>query len=165
MRAWIPLVVMLMCVVGGAAADEEGDRVLGLWATDPEGDGGQAHVEIYKEGGLYHGKIVWLAIPVYPPDDDQGMAGRSKIDRNNPDPAMRERPVLGLVIVEGFHYAGDGLWQKGTIYDPDNGKTYKCKMRLTENGVLKVRGFIGFSLIGRTTEWTRPSTESSEGGS
>jgi uncharacterized protein (DUF2147 family) len=54
-----------------------------------------------------------------------------------------------------FKYDGKGLWHKGRIYDPDNGKTYKAKMRLAEDDVLKVRGFIGFSMIGRTEEWTR----------
>ena len=56
-------------------------------------------------------------------------------------------------------YDGDGLWKKGTIYDPDNGKTYKCKLRLVSDDVLNVRGYIGVSLIGRTSQWTRVKAE------
>jgi uncharacterized protein (DUF2147 family) len=98
---------------------------------------------------------VWLAEPVYPADDEEGMAGQEKVDRENPDEALRNKPIVGLVIVKGFEFDGKDTWRKGTIYDPDNGKTYKSKMKLESPDVLKVRGFIGISLIGRTTQWTR----------
>lgn len=135
---------------------DEGDAILGLWATDPEGGGGEAHVEITKQNGTYQGKIIWLAEAVYQPGDPDGPEGEPKTDTNNPDPERRNDPVVGLVIVKGFTYKGDGLWHGGTIYDPDNGKTYKCKIRFGDNErVLKVRGYIGFSMLGRTTIWTR----------
>ena len=71
-------------------------------------------------------------------------------------PTLQNKPVIGLIIVKDFVYKGDGQWHKGTIYDPDNGKTYKCKIKFGDNEkVLKVRGFIGVSLLGRTTLWTR----------
>jgi uncharacterized protein (DUF2147 family) len=60
--------------------------------------------------------------------------------------------------MEGFVDDGKGTWHKGTIYDANDGKTYKCKMRLEGEDTLKVRGFIGFSMIGRTEEWTRVRT-------
>jgi len=62
-----------------------------------------------------------------------------------------------LDIVWGFKYKGKNRWVKGKIYDPDNGKTYSCKMKLVDNE-LKVRGFIGISLFGRTTVWTKKSS-------
>ncbi|MFV2073374.1 MAG: DUF2147 domain-containing protein [Thermoanaerobaculales bacterium] len=156
MRRIVLLAVVLGFVAAApVAAGEDGDAILGLWATDPEGAGGEAHVEIFMDGNQYTGTIVWLAEPVYPDDDEQGMAGKEKIDRENPDPDLRERPVIGLQMLEGFRYDGKGTWHKGTIYDPDNGKTYKSKLRLSGEGVLKVRGFVGFSFIGRTTTWTR----------
>lgn len=141
------------------AADPGADAILGLWATKDD----EAHVDITKSGEQYSGKIVWLEEPIYPPDDEQGMAGLEKVDRENPDPALQKRPILGLEIVSGFTYVGDGLWKGGRIYDPDNGKTYKSKMTLRDDGVLDVRGFIGFSLLGRTTEWTRVETREEEG--
>ncbi len=153
--AWIALVLVFVVVAVPASA-QDGDAILGLWATDPEGGGGEAHVEVYKEDGKYYGKIIWLAQPVYPPDDPKGTPGEPKTDLNNPDPALQKEPVIGLFIVKDFVYNGKGLWHKGTIYDPDNGKTYKCKIKFGDNEkVLKVRGFIGVSLLGRTTLWTR----------
>jgi uncharacterized protein (DUF2147 family) len=83
------------------------------------------------------------------------MAGKEKVDRENPDATLRTRKIVGLVLMSGFVFDGKGTWQKGTIYDPDNGKTYKSKIKITDGGVLKVRGFIGVSLIGRTSQWTR----------
>ncbi len=152
--AWIAAV--LVSVLAGWAFAGEGDAVLGLWLTAPDEEDGQARIEIYKaEDGTYSGKIVWLEKPVYPPDDEQGMAGQEKVDRENPDESLRTRPVLGLEMMDGFQYDGGNKWKKGTIYAPDDGKTYKCKMTLSDEGVLKVRGFIGISMLGRTEEWTR----------
>lgn len=80
---------------------------------------------------------------------------RPKTDVNNPDPMLRSRPLIGLELFEGFRYDGDGEWSGGTIYDPNNGKTYSCKLKLIGPDRLKVRGFIGISLIGRSETWKR----------
>lgn len=141
----------LALFAGTPAWAGDADAIVGVWVTE----GGRAHVEIAKEGGVYNGKIIWLLEPKYPDDDEKGMAGQEKVDRENPDPSRRNRPLIGLNMVTGFKYAGDGKWRKGRIYDPENGKTYKCKITLTDRGTLKVRGFIGVSLLGRTTEWKR----------
>jgi uncharacterized protein (DUF2147 family) len=61
---------------------------------------------------------------------------------------------MGLDILSGFKFSGGNIWEDGKIYDPKNGKTYSCKMTL-EGNELKVRGYVGFSLLGRTTVWTR----------
>lgn len=153
-RAGKLMLVLLLTVTGLGFAADNSDAILGVWATSPKDEGGQAHVKIYKENGEFEGKIIWLAEPVYPPGDKD--AGQVKFDRENPDPALRERPVMGLVIVKGFSYQGDDDWGGGTIYDPAKGKTYKSKAHLTDNGqVLKLRGYVGIPLFGRTTEWTR----------
>jgi len=150
------LLMGFMLAVAGSAVAQDGDAILGLWATDPEGGGGEAHVRIYKEDGKYFGEIVWLAEPVYPDDDPKGTPGEKKTDLNNPDPDLQGEPVIGLLITKDFVYNGKGLWHKGTIYDPDNGKTYKCKIKYGDSDkVLKVRGYIGVSMLGRTTYWTR----------
>ncbi|HEX6927884.1 MAG TPA: DUF2147 domain-containing protein [Gammaproteobacteria bacterium] len=151
MRYFFCLVFTLLS--GVTAADDaktEADRILGVWATEKA----EAHVEISRDESGYRGRIVWLKEPFYAADDPDGMAGLAKMDRENPDPALRNRHIDGLLIMEGFHYAGDGQWTGGTIYDPDNGETYSCKLWLTEDGSLKVRGYVGISLFGRTTEWT-----------
>ena len=139
----------LALIAGAAQAAVAGDRVLGLWLTEKS----DAQVRIERVGDRYQGAIVWLKEPQYPADDDQGMAGRTKVDRENPDPARRAKPIIGLRIVEGFRFVDDE-WREGRIYDPENGKTYKCRMWF-DGETLRVRGYIGISLLGRSTRWTR----------
>jgi uncharacterized protein (DUF2147 family) len=150
---------LILLVAWSAAAGADGDAIVGVWQTQPE-DHGYAHIEIEPQGDEYVGKIVWLSEPDYPEDDADGMGGQPKIDRENPDPALRERPIVGLRLLQGLEYAGDGRWKNGRIYDPANGKSYKCQMKLEDDGSLKVRGFIGFSLLGRSTVWTPVGRES-----
>lgn len=67
----------------------------------------------------------------------------------------KDKPIVGMTILSGMKKEGDA-WAGGEILDPKNGKTYRCKMTLSEDGKsLKVRGFIGISLIGRTQTWHR----------
>jgi uncharacterized protein (DUF2147 family) len=127
------------------------DAIGGKWWNQER----DAQIEIYACNGKYCGKVVWLKEPNFPANDPKGMAGQPKVDRANPDPAKRGQPILGLNLVGGFTYAGEDLWEGGFIYDPRDGKTYKCKMTLEKPDHLKVRGFIGIALIGKTNHWTR----------
>jgi uncharacterized protein (DUF2147 family) len=154
MKRYLAAVVVTLLTAFPALAGD-GDTILGVWATDPEGEGGQAHIEITKTGGKYAGTIVWLEEPLYLDDEEDEDYGNPKVDKNNPDPALQSRPIIGLELMKGFVFDGKETWKKGTIYDPDNGKTYKCKLKIGDEGQLKVRGYIGFSMIGRTSEWTR----------
>lgn len=122
----------------------EGDKILGVWLTGEK----KGRIQITRYGDKYAGKIVWLKEP----NDENG---RPKVDKRNPDPAKRNNPTLGLTNLLGFTYEGNGEYENGTIYDPANGKLYKCVMELENNNTLKVRGYIGFTLIGRTDTWTR----------
>jgi uncharacterized protein (DUF2147 family) len=126
----------------------DADVILGVWTTE-SGD----EIEIYSCDEGYCAKIVTLVEPHYPEEDP--MAGRAKVDRENPDEALRDRPILGLELMSVFTAKGNNRWTGGTIYDPENGKTYKCKITLEGEDRLKVRGYIGVSVIGRTTVWTR----------
>lgn len=152
-RIWaaVAIVAGLWLVSAGPLFAAGADDILGVWATE----GGKSRVEITRSGDTYSGHIIYLKEPHYPADDPKGMAGQTKVDRENPDAGLRSRPILGLRLMHGFHYAGDGYWTDGRIYDPESGKTYKCKMWFTKDGALKVRGYIGFALFGRTTVWTR----------
>ncbi len=76
------------------------------------------------------------------------------LDVHNPDKSLRDRPLLNIIILEGFTYDGDGVWKGGTIYDPNSGKVYKSTMTLVDKNTLKVRGYIGFSWIGASDTWT-----------
>jgi uncharacterized protein (DUF2147 family) len=154
MRGLLRSCLLLLCLSASVAwAADDADGVLGTWVT---GDG-DAHVQIVKHGDVYDGSIVWLKEPNYPADDK--MAGKPKVDRENPDQSLKSRPVLGLPLIQGFKYAGDGVWSDGHIYDPKSGKLYSCKMTLMMDGRLKVRGYVGISLFGRTDIWVRPATD------
>lgn len=155
MKAGIASCIIAALVVGSGAAgsEERADAILGTWLT--AGDD-QALIRLYRDQpeGTIQGRIVELLEPRFPADDPTH-PGEIKVDRENPDPELRGRAVEGLVIAEGFRFDGEGRWEDGSIYDPESGKTYSCRMWLTDDGRLKVRGYIGFSLLGRTEVWTR----------
>jgi uncharacterized protein (DUF2147 family) len=94
----------------------------------------------------YYGKIAWLKVPE--------KNGKPKMDEKNPDKLKRTMPLLGLQILRELKKTGDNTFDDGTIYDPKNGKTYSCKMTY-KGDRLDLRGYIGFSVIGRTTTWTK----------
>ncbi|MBC7963583.1 MAG: DUF2147 domain-containing protein [Steroidobacteraceae bacterium] len=124
--------------------------ILGIWKTELD----EAQVEVYRCGEKICGKIVRLKNPLYT-DSSDGQVGTPIIDRKNPDPALRKRPLIGLQIMHGFSQQGDNLWVNGTCYDPKSGKSYRGKIHLAAPGRLELRGFIGIPLFGRTAVWTR----------
>jgi uncharacterized protein (DUF2147 family) len=146
----IGLAVALCFVISSAYAANP-DAILGKWWNQEK----ESQIEIYKADGKYFGKIVYLKEPAYPANDPEGMGGQTKIDRKNPDVNKRNVPLIGLLMLWDFSNTGDNLWENGFIYDPRDGKTYKCKMTLESPDILNVRGFIGVSLFGRTNAWTR----------
>jgi uncharacterized protein (DUF2147 family) len=145
----LPLVITIM--LASTAFAQKPDAIVGKWLVEEK----DSQVEIYSCEGKFCGKIIWLKQPNYPVDDPKGMAGKPKVDRENPKASKRERPILGINLVWGFTHSGENLWKGGFIYNPRDGKTYKCKMTLENPDRLKVRGFIGISLIGKTNIWTR----------
>ncbi|MEA3495083.1 MAG: DUF2147 domain-containing protein [Bacteroidota bacterium] len=120
------------------------DKIWAEWYTDSK----KSLVKIFRAtNGNYYGKIIWLKEPL---EDD----GTEKIDDENPNPKLQNEPIIGLMILKSFKYKGDNTWGDGTIYDPENGKTYKCTIKM-DGDKINVRGFIGVSLLGRTTVWTK----------
>jgi len=142
-------------------AQDSPTAVVGIWKTATEDDGEWSRVEIFPCEDRYCGKIVWLSEPLVTEQEDPDRAGDVKLDVNNPDEELRGRGILGLELMHSFRY-DDGKWKDGRIYDPKNGKEYRCELKLTEDGeVLEVRGFIkvAFVKLGRTTAWTRYAQE------
>jgi len=84
------------------------------------------------------------------------------LDDQNPDPALRTRSRVGLVILNDAVFDGIDTWEDGTIYDPANGKTYSAKMTMEDKNTLFLRGFVVFSLLGRTSTWYRITDEASQ---
>ncbi len=132
------LSIILIAISFGASGQPKPDAIVGEWLTAAK-DG---KVQIYKSGNKFFGKINW------------GNRPNGK-DTNNPDPKLRDQNLIGLVILKDFSFNGKDKWEDGTIYDPNNGKTYSCVIRLKDEKILEVRGYIGISLLGRTEVWTR----------
>ncbi|HKA55927.1 MAG TPA: DUF2147 domain-containing protein [Candidatus Binatia bacterium] len=123
---------------------------VGLWYAE----GGAAQVEIRACGDALCGRIVWLRSPL----DETGCDLR---DRSNGDASLRDRPLVGLEILRGLKPAdAEGkVWTDGTIYDPISGKTYTCSLRVEGDDRLRLRGYVGIPLLGRTTTWVRVGSE------
>ncbi|MEX8547089.1 MAG: DUF2147 domain-containing protein [Mucilaginibacter sp.] len=133
----------ILLLISAFAAKAQTDKVEGLWYNDAK----TAKVQITKAAnGKFNGKIIWLK--------DQLENGKPRTDQLNPDEQLRKRPILGLKILSDFEKEGDDKYVDGKIYDPKNGKTYSCKMTY-KGKTLDIRGYIGISLLGRTTVWER----------
>jgi uncharacterized protein (DUF2147 family) len=113
------------------------EAILGEWLSPAR----NSRIRIFRQADTFRGKLVW------------GTGGPAK-DEKNPNPALRNQEVIGLIILDGFVYK-EGIWQQGSIYDPREGKTYACKLSLPSPDQLNIRGFIGISLFGRTEIWTK----------
>lgn len=141
------LLLMATCCLASAFLSAQSDEVIGFWLTE-EGD---SQVQMYKGiDGKYFGKITWL--------DEPNEDGKPKVDDDNPDPALRERPIMGLVIVEDLEFdKKKEEWRNGTVYDPKSGKTYSAAMWFEDDpGKLNMRGYVkGVRLLGRSSQWTR----------
>ena len=159
MRALLGGLLGAIATFGLAAAeDEPADELIGQWYTEDN----ESKVEVVKKDGKYFGTIIWLSEPNYGPDEPDGDAGKPKRDKNNPDKAAQKKPVIGIQVLKNFAYVpGEKTWEGGTIYDPNNGRTYKCVIRFQADakGIdgksLHVRGYIGIPTLGRTTVWYR----------
>lgn len=113
------------------------DDVKGIWLTQKK-DG---KFEIFERNGKFYGKLIWGKTP-------------GKLDDKNPDPKLRKRKLVGSEILTGFEWDGD-QWVDGEIYDPREGDFYSCEMWLEDKNTLKIRGYVGISLFGKTVTWTR----------
>jgi uncharacterized protein (DUF2147 family) len=139
MKKIIFSIIFMMMPLAVAFAQD----VIGKWKLED----GTAIVEVYQQGDAFNGKIVWLEKP-------NGPDGKPAIDRNNPDKNLQSRQLMGLNMLSGLKKNGNE-YTGGKIYDPGNGKTYNCSMKV-EGDVLKVRGSLDKKgLLGRTMDWFR----------
>lgn len=141
-------VIVLFCLLISStswAQNIDADELCGIWLTGS----GKAHVKIYRTtNNTYCGKIIWLKEPL-------NNKGLPKVDEHNPSNTLKNLPLMGAVVFSSFTYEGSKKWENGTIYDPENGKTYDCIIRKESPDELKIRGYIGISLIGRTDTWKK----------
>ncbi|MEO6834201.1 MAG: DUF2147 domain-containing protein [Chitinophagaceae bacterium] len=140
--------VLLLTVgfLGGSAAKlfAQKDKIEGLWYNEEK----TAKIQIYKAvDGYFWGKIVWLKEP----DRD----GKPKLDINNSKESFRSRPEMNMPVLSRFTKKSEDTYGGGEIYDPKNGKTYSSTITYRSDKELGIRGYVGISLLGRTTTWTR----------
>ena len=139
MKKLILTLAMLIMPLAAALAQD----VTGKWKLED----GTAIVEVYRQGDVYNGKIVWLQNPT---EAD----GSPAVDSENPDKSLRSRKLIGLNMLSNLKKNG-GEYTGGSIYDPGNGKTYNCSMKV-DGDVLHVRGSLDTKgLLGRTMDWFR----------
>ena len=142
MSSLLRLSIISLCLAAAVAGAAE-DDIVGLWLSG-DGDG---WIDLRQRGETVIGIIAGS------PNARPGEPERR--DVLNPDPALRHRKLNGLTFMQGFVYSGDHRWNGGTIYDPNSGKTYRGTITLVDRDTMKLRGFIGVSLFGRTDTWTR----------
>ncbi len=134
---------LMLSLVLIAHVSVAGDAIEGVWIT-ADGDG---LIEFQVQDEQLSGVIVGSA-------SDPNHIKPPRYDDLNPDASLRERPLLGLAIVTNLLSSDNDEW-KGQVYDPNTGKTYQCTITLLDTNTLKLRGYIGFSLLGKTRVWTR----------
>ncbi len=135
-------ICIALCVVFSLFA--EGQSIFGKWKSiDATTGETEAIISIYKENDMAYAKI----IDILNPADKEKICIYCKGNRKN-------KPILGMIILDGLKENGDE-WSGGKIVDPKNGNVYKCYIKLKDNTTLKLRGYIGISLFGRTEYWKR----------
>ena len=118
--------------------------VVGKWKSiDDETGKPKSIIEIYKDGDKYYGKIIKLLTE----ENKDGVC-------HTCETKYKDKNIIGLVILKDLEKDGD-TYEGGEIMDPKNAKTYSCYIELVKPNKLKVRGYIGFSLLGRTQYWHR----------
>lgn len=141
MKVFNLILLLTLLVVGGSmnsAVAQDANSIVGTYLTE----GGRGKVKIVKEGNKYVGTLIWTA-------------KTGATDEKNPNKAEHTKPLVGKKILNGLVFDNKKTWEKGTIYDPQSGNTYSCKITQQSDGSLKVRGFLGVSLLGRTSIWTK----------
>jgi uncharacterized protein (DUF2147 family) len=142
----LPLLAVALLSVAAVispAARADQTPVFGQWLTESK----RGVVDVFPCGDKVCGKLVWMIEPI--------RRGAPALDDYNPKPELRERPLCGLLLLGDFHETEPKHWEDGWIYDPDSGKTYHANMTLEDNGMLRVRGYVGIPLLGESQHWTR----------
>ena len=138
-------VAFMTLFLGTALAQQQRTSPVGYWKTIDDKTGKpKAVVEIYEEKGKLYGRIVELIRE--PGEDLDPICEKCPGDKKG-------KPIRGMVILWDLKKKDDNTWGNGKIMDPKNGKVYSAKIELAEDGTLRVRGYLGFSLLGRTQVW------------
>lgn len=134
------------------AAQDPANAIVGDWLVASR----DAVIRIERRGDEFEGHIVWQLHDTYGPEDGPELDGKIAVDRHNPDPAKRSRPLDGLRLLWDLHYDAERHeWRGGRVYDSDDGHTYNCMMHMVDDNHLSLRGYFGITLIGGSSVWSR----------
>ena len=137
-------IFLLTILINNFLFSQNSNDIIGIWLNEEK----DAKIEIYKSENLFFGKMIWLKEP-------KDINGKFKTDKNNPNKNLRNKKLLGLKILSNLIWNHkEKEWINGSIYNARDGKTYKLFANLSEEK-LKLRGYVGFSLFGKTTIWTK----------
>lgn len=146
MRNALILLVFLVGLTSAYGQAETKQAFEGVWVSvDDVSNQRKSEISLYVEGGKLYGQIARLLL-----EEDKGkQCAACKGD-------LKNKPIEGLTIIEGLEWDGSA-WTGGKILDPANGKQYSCTLTLEDDQTLKVRGYLGISLLGRTQTWYKAS--------
>ena len=133
--------LLFLLLLGSASKALLAEDITGRWWTEEK----DTLIQISADAsGTWAGKII-----LGPKPDER--------DVHNPKPELRQRPLMGLVILQGFVRDSPLKWKGGTIYDPESGNVYKAIIWLEkgDDAHLKLKGYVGIPLFGRTSQWTK----------
>ena len=149
-RPLVALIAMLCAFPAGAQAPS----VMGTWLTASKA----AQVQLAPCADSARGPVCGQVVKLIDPKDAGGkpMVPEDVTDAHNADPSLRGRKVLGMMLLYDFARTGDpNSFESGTIYNGENGKTYKANITLQADGTLRLRGYVGTPMFGETQIWTR----------
>jgi len=124
----------------------DADRICGKWISSKK----DIIVQVYKEGNGFRGKTIWFK------NVDNSKSMDEWIDKHNPDPALRNRKLIGMDILSTMTYVPKSdSWENGKIYDAQSGKEWSASVQIDKDGLLKVTGYWHFKFIGKTMSFMR----------
>jgi uncharacterized protein (DUF2147 family) len=127
------------------SAVSKSDQICGKWMSSEK----NLEVQVYKAGNSFKAKIIWFK-------GEPGNPMQNWRDVHNPDPKLRSRKVLGMDVLSGLQYnADDNSWENGMVYDSKHGHTWNAAAYIDKKGLLHVRGYWHFKILGRTLIFRR----------
>jgi len=136
------LSIFFFLLGGENVSAQANSKIVGVWFNTEK----TAQIEIMENNDEMIGKLIWIK------REDGDL--KNFTDSVNSDISLRNRPLMGLTILEGLKLK-DGIWSDGKLYDPNSGITYICDLQLKKKDILEIKGYMGDTWVSRTVEWNR----------
>jgi len=145
-KTFLPILLTVCLSQINGQVIQNADRICGKWMSSEN----NLTVEVYKKGDEYKARITWF-------NDDPSRPMEDWKDSHNPDPALRNRKIVGMDVLRGLKYdKDDNSWEDGVIYDAKQGKDWSASAYIDKQGLLRVRGYWHFKIFGKTMTFKRP---------